>query len=614
MNHVSIDAHPTEPAVVVTFDQQVPNSPSGSQPIRKRASSANIELSGHKKIIHLKELTPEVDIKTLSVVILQKCMYVPATSRAQLEQVLFYLQKRGTQRISARSRSSSAVGIDRRTPMLTADLNKVDEYIECFYGETSVEKNKGALALLELSKHSLNLMSLVQNETLMMALARVFREEYKRHTELSTNIMSIFVNLSKFLKFHGILLNHKIGSLCIGTLEHETKRYEMWTAELRRADAETARKINNAIRKQQLLLAVSVTFLTNVAFDISVELKIVRRKIVELLVKCLDMHSDTTNSLTTASAKFLLKLSIFKENITIMEQHSIVEKILKLFPSEDDELRKVVTKLLFNLSFNPLNVLKMVSGGLVPHMASLIQGDNKALNVLYLLSCNDDAKAMIAYTDAIQLLMRDVLSGTGSEVTKAVLLNICLEKRNAQLVCGPQGQGLDLLVEMALHSRDLMLIKVIRAISGHDGPTQAMFLKWIDDFVKIAKTEGADISESKSSFGLECMGTLAELKEARWAKIMQSENLVPWMKMHLQEGIQESSEITILRDTKPLQLQIVIACGTMARQLDAARLLIPLIDTFISLLQSSQIDDEFVVQLLYVFLQLLKHKVGGFFC
>lgn len=72
--------------------------------------------------------------------------------------------------------------------------------------------------------------------------------------------------------------------------------------------------------------------------------------------------------------------------------------------------------------------------------------------------------------------MKDVLSGTGSEVTKAVLLNICLEKRNAQLVCGQRGQGLDLLMEMSINSRDLMLIKVVRAISSHEGATQNMFL------------------------------------------------------------------------------------------------------------------------------------------
>ncbi|CAP22031.2 Protein CBR-KAP-1 [Caenorhabditis briggsae] len=623
MHQVTIDAHPTEQAIVVRFDQ---SSGSPSNTLKKRASSANVESLGYQKVINLKELSPNVDIRTLSNVILQICLFIPATSRSQLEQVLYFLQKRGTPRMSSsRSRSSSTVSFDRRSSqaaVLNVDLDKVDEYIECFYGETSAEKNKGAVALHELSKTPQNLTALVNNgisvcqrcpnvhfpETLMMALARVFREDWKKHFDVATNIMNLFVNMSKFSIFHGILLHHKIGSLCVNAIEHETKRYDLWIAEMKKADQETQRKLKNAIRKQAMLLAACITMLTNLATDISVELKMVRRNLVVLLVKCLQMSSDSPNPLTTSTVKFLLKLSIFEENKIVMEQNGTIEKLLKLFPIHDLELRKATIQLLFNFSFDPKNVPKMVNGGLVPHMSSLIESDNKALNMLYLLSCNDDAKAMLAYTDAIQSLMRDVLSGRGSEVTKAVLLNICLEKRNAQLVCGAGGQGLDLLIEMSMESRDLMLIKVIRAISSHDGPTQNMFLKWIDKLLDVAKSEGTDNSESKSSFGLECMGAVAEIKVAPWAKIIQSHSLVPWMKDQLQEGIDESQEVTVLREIKPLQLQIVITCGTMARQLDAARLLVPLIDTFVHLLQSCQIDDEFVVQLLYVFLQLLKHK------
>lgn len=71
----------------------------------------------------------DVDIRALSNVILQKCLFIPATSRSQLEQVLFYIQKRGNQRISARSRSSSAVSFDRRpihSPTISAELGKID--------------------------------------------------------------------------------------------------------------------------------------------------------------------------------------------------------------------------------------------------------------------------------------------------------------------------------------------------------------------------------------------------------------------------------------------------------------------------------------------------------
>lgn len=154
--------------------------------------------------------------------------------------------------------------------------------------------------------------------------------------------------------------------------------------------------------------------------------------------------------------------------------------------------------------------------------------DESALNLLYQLSINDDAKAMITYTDAIQCvssvcavehfytvywfftsvrygfrflfklqsclrllhilsmhqfgfefhtfqLMRKVLTDNASDTVKAVLINIALEKRNAQLLCGTDGQGLDLLLETALSHNDQLLLKVVRNISTHSGPTQAMF-------------------------------------------------------------------------------------------------------------------------------------------
>lgn len=38
--------------------------------------------------------------------------------------------------------------------------------------------------------------------------------------------------------------------------------------------------------------------------------------------------------------------------------------------------------------------------------------------------------------------MRDILSGSATDVTKAALLNACTDKRNAQIASSPTGQGL----------------------------------------------------------------------------------------------------------------------------------------------------------------------------
>lgn len=71
--------------------------------------------------------------------------------------------------------------------------------------------------------------------------------------------------------------------------------------------------------------------------------------------------------------------------------------------------------------------------------------------------------------------MRILLTNNASDIVKAILINIALEKRNAQLLCGTDGERLDLLIEAALNQKDQLLLKIVRNIAIHSGPTQAMF-------------------------------------------------------------------------------------------------------------------------------------------
>lgn len=59
------------------------------------------------------------------------------------------------------------------------------------------------------------------------------------------------------------------------------------------------------------------------------------------------------------------------------EQGDIIGKLLQLFPIGDVELRKATIRLLFNLSFDAKSRRRMVSEGLVAHVAPLI--DSKRL-------------------------------------------------------------------------------------------------------------------------------------------------------------------------------------------------------------------------------------------
>jgi len=69
-------------------------------------------------------------------------------------------------------------------------------------------------------------------ETMVGALARVLREDWKHSTELATNIVYIFFCFSSFSQFHGVIAHFKIGSLCMLIVEHELRKYDLWLQEL----------------------------------------------------------------------------------------------------------------------------------------------------------------------------------------------------------------------------------------------------------------------------------------------------------------------------------------------------------------------------------------------
>ena len=56
----------------------------------------------------------------------------------------------------------------------------------------------------------------------------------------------------------------------------------------------------------------------------------------------------------------------------------------------------------------------------------------------------------------------------------ALCINLAANKRNAQILC--EGNGLRLLMKRAFKFKDPLMMKMIRNISQHDGPTKNMFI------------------------------------------------------------------------------------------------------------------------------------------
>ena len=61
----------------------------------------------------------------------------------------------------------------------------------------------------------------------------------------------------------------------------------------------------------------------------------------------------------------------------------------------------------------------------------------------------------------------------GMEVM-ALCINLAANSRCAQLIC--EGKGLQVLMKRAFKTMDFLIMKMIRNISLHDGPTKNLFI------------------------------------------------------------------------------------------------------------------------------------------
>ena len=158
-----------------------------------------------------------VSVAGMAAEIVNSCKYIHPSRTEEIEQILIRLRRQLLDKEAEKPRSSaietttqsSAEGgakpvrqQEERLP--PARLEDVDDYLEMLYqvsAKTSQRSKKGGddegLALqirgtamiLQLCRKVDNLEYLVQNSTLMGALARILQEEYKKSSELTYNLL-----------------------------------------------------------------------------------------------------------------------------------------------------------------------------------------------------------------------------------------------------------------------------------------------------------------------------------------------------------------------------------------------------------------------------------------
>uniref|UniRef100_A0A8C4E7P9 Kinesin-associated protein 3a n=1 Tax=Dicentrarchus labrax TaxID=13489 RepID=A0A8C4E7P9_DICLA len=581
----SLDVHPTEKALVVQYEVEATIVGELGDPVVGERKEC-------QKMIRLKSLNAHTDTSSLARKVVEECRLIHPSKLREVEQLLFYLQNRKhsndsqeKKRVSPRDFAPYAgVELDEE-----ASINSIDEYVELLYEDVQ-EKIRGATLIFHLARNPDNLEELMQND--------------------KTYFLIYFSSLSLY-EFHGLVTHFKIGALCMNIIEHELKRFDLWQEELqkkkkayilflrnqnlKKEHEKSFRKYQSLLSKQEQLLKVALCLLLNLAEDTHTELKMRNKNIVHMLVKILDREDE---ELLLVVVSFLKKLSIFMENKNDMAETFAVEKLARLVPCEHEDLLSTTLRLLLNLSFDTLLRSQMVQAGLVPKLSSLLGNLQLSMCILYHISVDDRFKSMFADTDCIPQLMKMVFDSAEEKMDVELIslcINLAANKSNAQVIC--QGNGLKMLMKRAVKLKDVLVMKMIRNLSQHNGPTKSLFLDHVGDLA-------AQISEEEAEeFVIECLGTLANLTIADldWALVLKEYNLVSYLKDRLKPGCSAEDDLI---------LEVVIMIGTVSMDDSCAAMLAKsgIIPALIELLNAQQKDDEFVCQIIYVFYQMVFNK------
>ncbi|CAL8098284.1 unnamed protein product [Calicophoron daubneyi] len=517
----SIDVHPTEKAIVVHYETEATIlGEMGNPMVGDRKES--------QKIIRVKNLNENTNIPELARKIVDSCQLISESKIPQVEHLLKYLLGR-KETGGAKALKSASAGEKLADPGAfdsteideVAHLTDVDEYLELLY-EDLPDKLRASALILQLARNPDNLEELFQNETLVGALARVLREDWKKSTDLATNITYIFFCFSSFSNFHGVIIHFKIGALTMSVVEHELQKYELWIQELEKKKSTlntnlsktddlgaveeakksyetSSAKFESLIRKQEQLFRVSFYLLLNISEDLNVEVKMHHKGIVSLISRCLNRNNF---ELLILLVSFLKKLSIFVENKDEMLRNKVIEHVIKLLDRPEDELINITLRLLFNLSFDTNARLEMVSRGLINTLVGLLDNELHrpiALYILYHLSTEDKSKAAFAETDCLPALMKICLERQ-DEMTELVPMALAIN-----LACDPscairlgEKKGIRILMKRAIKMRDPLIMKLLRNISLHDDELKMKFVDYLPELVKIV-TSGVKTKRSIQS-------------------------------------------------------------------------------------------------------------------
>jgi hypothetical protein len=307
-------------------------------------------------------------------------------------------------------------------------------------------------------------------------------------------------------------------------------------------------------KKQEKIFFVGFYVLLNLAEDISVERKMVKKGLIENLLLAAERNSA---DLLVLAVTFLKKLSVFEENKNIFKEKNILYLLARFIPCSSQPLMNITLRLMFNLSFDVEIRDHAIQLGMIPKLVSLLKVPafrGRALKLLYHLSVEDRCKSMFTYTDGMPLLMGMIVNFPQNNLAKelaGLAVNLSLNARNAEIMAS--NRGLNHLIDRMMTTKDPLLMKIIRNISQWSFQTQQALENpdlqykhrglWSPHIKNICRLA---VDADNHDLLVEILGTLANLTSLDipvnhgWGKLLGDYNLLSLISKLLVPGMAQN--------------------------------------------------------------------------
>eukprot|EP00440_Ansanella_granifera_P028431 gb/GFBE01030895.1/.p1 GENE.gb/GFBE01030895.1/~~gb/GFBE01030895.1/.p1 ORF type:complete len:799 (+),score=213.57 gb/GFBE01030895.1/:1-2397(+) len=641
-----IDADPHQFALVVSYTTEVHHFDEFGNPVSSESQPG-------EKVIRVPRGLQGPEIAGLAQEVVEKCKkYIPASKAGEVEHLLYALAEHEAHQQqeqhqmqqqrqeppppppppppaapAAKQRRQEAAVPQRQEPLLPqADVRHIEDYADQLYEDRMDLKVHGAKCILRVCTEPANLELLADHDTLLGVLSRELRENSKKCFDLSVAIVCTFLCFSHFSQFHPVLMQHQCGDVTMRVLEYESQRSQVRkedmnrrlmrlndlgdqaTPEDKKLFAKDEKKYRLQLIRQSKLMHICLATLLNLAEEISIEKKMVNRKMPALLANLIDRSSDDLISVTLT---FLKKLSVFEENKDQIATPETLSTLVKLAQHPNVRVALLALRVLFNLSFDESVRSSLVESGMVKLLVDQLRNPpfrHIVLRLLYHFSMDDRCKSLMAYhRDGMIMLLQLVVHFPEPRVGKdlvALMVNLAAHARAAEVMV-QSGLFPQIMLRVLTH-RDPLLCKVVRHVASHSGILEQMcellqsesirMSKWMHEFVRMAMccVDNPDLL-------VEVLGTLANvtLEEVPWGELCEA-GLVDLLTRLLVPSFSEDDIVL-----ECVMLVGCLACNRESAQHVAGSRLPAMLQ---DLLIEKREDEEIVVQLLFAFQCLLMHE------